>query len=157
MSLSGNPGRRDIYAPILHDWPRIDPCYAYRYQEAGETESDYGLRAANMLERAIEEHGAENISAFIAETVVGATLGAVPPSGNYLQEIRAICDRHEILLILDEVMAGCGRTGTYFAFEQDGIRPDIVTVAKGLGGGYQPIGAAVAVDKIHDAIVDRRV
>jgi adenosylmethionine-8-amino-7-oxononanoate aminotransferase len=155
LSLSGNPGRRDVYAPILHDWPRIDPCYAYRYQRDGETDQDYGLRAARTLEAAIEEHGADNIAAFIAETVVGATLGAVPPTGDYFREIRAICDRHEILLILDEVMAGCGRTGTYFAFEQDDIQPDIVTVAKGLGGGYQPIGAAIAHGAIHDAIVDR--
>jgi adenosylmethionine-8-amino-7-oxononanoate aminotransferase len=155
LSLSGNPGRRDIYAPILHDWPRIEPCYAYRHQRDEESDQDYGLRAARTLEAAIEQHGADNIAAFIAETVVGATLGAVPPTGGYFREIRAICDRHEILLILDEVMAGCGRTGTYFAFEQDDIEPDIVTVAKGLGGGYQPIGAAIARGAIHDSIVDR--
>lgn len=155
LSLSGNPGRRDIYAPILHDWPRVDPCYAYRHQRDEESDQDYGLRAARTLEAAIEQHGADNIAAFIAETVVGATLGAVPPTGDYFREIRAICDRHEILLILDEVMAGCGRTGTYFAFEQDDIEPDIVTVAKGLGGGYQPIGAAIARGAIHDSIVDR--
>lgn len=155
LSLSGNPGRRDIYAPMLHDWPRIDPCYAYRHQREDESDHDYGLRAARSLEAAIEEHGADNIAAFIAETVVGATLGAVPPTADYFREIRAICDRHEVLLILDEVMAGCGRTGTYFAFEQDDVKPDIVTVAKGLAGGYQPIGAAIAHETIHDSIVDR--
>ena len=154
LSLSGNPGRRDIYAPILHDWPKIAPCYAYRHRGEDESDEDYGARAAQALEDAIAQHGADNIAAFVAETVVGATMGAVPPSGDYFRKIREICDRHDVLLILDEVMAGCGRTGTYFSFEQDGIWPDIVTVAKGLGGGYQPIGAAIARRFIHDTIVD---
>lgn len=154
LSVSGNRGRRNIYAPILHDWPRIAPCYAYRHQETGETEAAYGERAAQALEDAIIEHGAGNIAAFIAETVVGATLGAVPGVIGYFQKVREICDRHDILLILDEVMAGAGRSGSYFAFEQDGIRPDIVTIAKGLGGGYQAIGATIVRRSIHDAIVD---
>jgi adenosylmethionine-8-amino-7-oxononanoate aminotransferase len=154
LSVSGNRGRRNIYAPILHDWPRIAPCYAYRHQETGETEAAYGERAAQALEDAIIEHGAGNIAAFIAETVVGATLGAVPGVIGYFQKVREICDRHDILLILDEVMAGAGRSGSYFAFEQDGIRPDIVTIAKGLGGGYQAIGATIVRGSIHDAIVD---
>jgi adenosylmethionine-8-amino-7-oxononanoate aminotransferase len=155
LSMSGNPGRRDIYAPMLHDWPKIAPCYAYRHQRDDETENDYGLRAAQALEDAIDEHGADRIAAFVAETVVGATLGAVPAVGDYLKKIREICDRHDILLIFDEIMAGCGRTGTYYSFEQDGVQPDIATLAKGLGGGYQPIGAAVARKVIHDSIVER--
>jgi len=154
LSLSGNPMRRDIYAPLLHDWPRIAPCYAYRHQADDETDEDYGHRAAQALEDAIVEHGAENIAAFIAETVVGATLGAVPPAPGYLKKIRAICDRHEILLILDEVMSGSGRAGAYFAFEQDDVLPDITTIAKGLGGGYQAIGATIARGHVHDVIVD---
>ena len=154
LSLSGNPMRRDIYAPLLHDWPRIAPCYAYRHQTDDETDEDYGDRAAQALEDAIVEHGAENIAAFIAETVVGATLGAVPPAPGYLKKIRAICDRHEILMILDEVMAGSGRSGTYFAFEQDDVLPDITTIAKGLGGGYQAIGATIVRGHVHDVIVD---
>jgi adenosylmethionine-8-amino-7-oxononanoate aminotransferase len=154
LSLSGNPGRRDIYAPMLHDWPKIAPCYAYRLQEDGESDDEYGARSAQALEDAIEQHGADNIAAFMAETVVGATMGAVPPAGDYFRKIRDICDRHDILLILDEVMAGCGRTGTYYSFEYHGIQPDITTVAKGLGGGYQPIGAAIARRRIHDTIVD---
>jgi adenosylmethionine-8-amino-7-oxononanoate aminotransferase len=153
LSLSGNPMRREIYAPCLHDWPRIAPCYAYRHQQDDETDDEYGERAAQALEDAIVEHGAGNIAAFIAETVVGATLGAVPPTGPYLKRIREICDKHGVLLILDEVMAGSGRSGTYFAFEQDGIVPDITTIAKGLGGGYQAIAAAIARGHIHDAIV----
>jgi hypothetical protein len=154
LSLSGNPMRREIFAPILHDWPRITPCYAYRHQADDETDEDYGDRAAQALEDAIVEHGAEYIAAFIAETVVGATLGAVPPAPGYLKKIRAICDRHEVLLILDEVMSGSGRSGTYFAFEQDDVLPDITTIAKGLGGGYQAIGAMIARSHVHDVIVD---
>jgi adenosylmethionine-8-amino-7-oxononanoate aminotransferase len=153
LSASGNPGRQKIFAPILHDWPKVDPCYAYRHKHDGESEADYGVRAAHSLEKAISDHGADNIAAFIAETVVGATLGAVPPVEGYFKQIREICDRHDILLILDEVMCGSGRSGTYFAFEQDGIVPDIVTIAKGLGGGYQAIGATITQGFIHDSIV----
>ena len=155
LSLSGNPMRRDIYAPCLHDWPRIAPCYAYRHQQDDETDDEYGERAAQALEDAILEHGADNIAAFIAETVVGATLGAVPPTGPYLKRIREICDRHDVLLILDEVMAGSGRSGTFFAFEQDNVLPDITTIAKGLGGGYQAIAAAIVREFVHDTIVER--
>ncbi len=153
LSLSGNPQRREIFAPMLHNWPRIDPCYSYRHQNDGESVEDYAARSAHALEQAIADHGADNIAAFIAETVVGATLGAVPAVSGYFKQIREICDRHDILLILDEVMAGSGRSGTYFAFEQDGVVPDIVTIAKGLGGGYQAIGAAIARSSIHDSIV----
>jgi adenosylmethionine-8-amino-7-oxononanoate aminotransferase len=155
LSLSGNPMRREIYAPCLHDWPRIAPCYAYRHQQEDETDDEYGERAALALEDAILEQGAENVAAFIAETVVGATLGAVPPTGPYFKRIREICDRHDVLLILDEVMSGSGRSGTYFAFEQDDVLPDITTIAKGLGGGYQAIGAAIVRGHVHDAIVNK--
>jgi adenosylmethionine-8-amino-7-oxononanoate aminotransferase len=154
LALSGNPGRARLYAPLIQPWPKIDPCYAYRHQQADETDEEYGARSAGALETAITEYGAENIAAFFAETVVGATLGAVPPVGPYFRNIRDICDRHDILLVMDEVMAGCGRTGTWFAFEQEGIIPDIVTIAKGLGAGYQPIGAVVTRRFIHDGIVD---
>ena len=121
LSVSGNPMRRDIYAPCLHDWPRIAPCYAYRHQADDETDEEYGLRAAQALEDAILQHGADSVGAFIAETVVGATLGAVPPAPGYLGRIREICDKYDVLLILDEVMCGSGRSGTYFSFEQDGL------------------------------------
>ncbi len=154
LSASGNPGRREVFAPLLHDWTKIDPCYAYRFQRADESAEEYGDRAAHALERAIDEHGADNIAAFMAETVAGATLGVVPPVAGYLERIREICDQHDILLILDEVMSGSGRCGKYFAFEQDDVMPDIVTIAKGLGGGYQAIGACVVRSNIHDTIVD---
>jgi adenosylmethionine-8-amino-7-oxononanoate aminotransferase len=154
LSVSGNPGRNAVYRPMLHDWPKIEPCYAYRHQQADESAEDYGARCAAELEAAIQSIGAAHVAAFFAETVVGATLGAVPAVGTYFHRIREICDQHDILLVLDEVMAGSGRTGSYFAFEQEGIVPDIVTLAKGLGGGYQPIGAAIARGVIHQQIVD---
>jgi len=159
LSASGNPARRKVYGPLLHNWPSIYPCYEYRHRQAHESEREYGERVAGTLEAAILEAailsaGADNVSAFIAEPVVGATLGAVPAVEGYFQSIRAICDRYQVLLIMDEVMTGCGRTGTYFAFEQEGITPDIVTLAKGLGGGYQPIGAVISQGFIHQGIVD---
>ncbi len=154
LSLSGNPGRSAVYAPLLHPWPKIEPCYAYRHRRDDENEAGYARRSADALEQAIDEFGAERIAAFFAEPVVGATLGAVPAVEGYFERIRELCDRHEILLIADEVMCGGGRSGTYFAFEQDRIRPDIVTVAKGLAGGHQPIGAAIVQGFIHERIVE---
>ena len=153
LAISGNPGRSAVYRPLLPDWPKIEPCYAYRHQHADETDEEYGLRCADALETAIQDVGADNVAAFFAETIVGATLGAVPAMATYFPRIREICDRHDVLLVLDEVMAGGGRTGSYFAFEQESVVPDIVTLAKGLGGGYQPIGAAIVRGNIYDEIV----
>ena len=153
LSASGNLARQKVYGPLLHEWPKIDPCYEYRLRRADESEREYGERAARSLEDAILAAGAENVAAFIVESIVGATLGAVPAVEGYFQVVRDICDRHKVLLIMDEVMAGCGRSGTYFAFEQEGVIPDIVTLAKGLGGGYQPIGAVIAQGFIHAGIV----
>ncbi len=154
LSASGSPARRKVYAPLLHDWPKIDVCYQYRHQREGESEREYGERAARSLEDAILSAGAENVAAFIVEPIVGATLGAVPAVEGYFQTIRDICNRYEVLLIMDEVMAGCGRSGSYFAFEQEGVTPDILTLAKGLGGGYQPIGAVITQGFIHQGIVE---
>ena len=150
LSASGHPARRGVMGEILLDWPRIDPCYAYRHQKSDETEEEYGARAAQLLENTIEREGADTIAAFIAEPVVGASLGVVCAAKGYFAEIRAICDRHDILLIADEVMCGTGRTGTFFAHEQEGFRPDIVTLAKGLGGGYQPLAATIVNAKISN-------
>lgn len=155
LSASGNLGRRKIFAPLLHDWPKTEPCYEYRHRQPDESPEQYGERAAKTLEETILAAGPDNVSAFLAETVVGATLGAVPPVPGYFRAIREICDRYDVLLMLDEVMAGCGRSGTYFAFEQDDVQPDIVTVAKGLGGGYQAVGATIVQQHVHDAIVER--
>jgi adenosylmethionine-8-amino-7-oxononanoate aminotransferase len=152
LAVGGNEARRRQFAPLLIDVPRIGPCYEYRERRAGESPEAYGLRAANELEAKLLELGPETVIAFVAETVVGATAGAVPPAPGYFKRVREICDRYGILLILDEVMSGMGRTGTLFACEQDGIAPDMVVVAKGLGGGYQPIGAVLASASIVDAV-----
>jgi adenosylmethionine-8-amino-7-oxononanoate aminotransferase len=152
LAVGGNAWRRKQFAPIMTEGHYIDPCYEYRYREPDETPEEYGRRAADQLEAKIEELGAENVLAFIAEPVVGATLGAVPAAPGYFRRIREICDRHGILLILDEVMCGMGRTGTLHACEQDGVAPDLMTVAKGLGGGYAPIGATFVGARIFDAI-----
>lgn len=151
LSVGGNVWRREPFEAMLMDVGHIQPCYAYRNQLDGETEEEYGLRAADELEAEIQRLGPETVIAFVAETVVGATAGVVPPVKGYFKRIRDICDRHGVLLILDEVMCGMGRTGTTFACEQDGIAPDIVCIAKGLGAGYQSIGAALVSAKVFQA------
>ena len=152
LSVSGNAGRRRAAAAPLVDWPRIPPCYEYRERRPGETLEEYALRAANALESAIDEAGAERVAAFICEPVVGSSLGVVPAAPDYLQRVREICDTHDVLLIADEIMCGSGRTGTWFAHEHDGIVPDIVTLAKGIGGGYQPLAAVVLRAQVGDTL-----
>jgi adenosylmethionine-8-amino-7-oxononanoate aminotransferase len=151
LSVGGNLGRRKMFAPVLIEARHIEPCFSYRHKRAEESEEEYGKRAADALETAILELGAKNVIGFVAETVVGATAGAVPPAPGYFKRIREICDRYGILLILDEVMSGMGRTGTLHACEQEGIAPDLLTIAKGLGAGYQPIGATLLSGKIFEA------
>jgi len=151
LAVGGNRFRREPFAPILIDVAHIEPCYAYRHRRPEESDEAYGLRAADALEAAILEAGPESVAAFVAEPVVGATLGAVPPAPGYFRRIREICDRHGILLILDEVMCGMGRTGTLHACTQEGVSPDLMVVAKGLGGGYQPIGAVLVSARIYEA------
>ncbi|OSQ49570.1 aspartate aminotransferase family protein [Thalassospira alkalitolerans] len=152
LSVGGNMWRRQQFEPLLINASHIAPCYAYRDQLAGETDVAYGLRVANELEAAILELGAGSVAAFVAEPVVGATSGAVAPVPGYFKRIREICDQYGVLLILDEVMCGMGRTGTLHAIEQEGISGDLQTIAKGLGAGYQPIGAVLVSQKIDDAI-----
>ncbi|MBL4807063.1 MAG: aspartate aminotransferase family protein [Rhodobacteraceae bacterium] len=152
LAAGGNLIRRKPFAPLMIETSHIAPCYEYRDRRADETSAEYGLRIANELETEIKRLGPENVMAFVAEPVVGATAGAVPPVAGYFKRIREICDKHGVLLILDEIMCGMGRTGTLFAIEQDGISPDITTIAKGLGAGYQPIGAMLCRSKIHDTI-----
>ena len=154
LAVGGNAWRRAQFAPIMVEGEYIDPCYEYRYRHAGESAEAYGRRSADALEARIEELGAETVIAFVAETVVGATLGAVPPVPGYLRRIREICDRHGILLILDEVMCGMGRTGTLHACSQEQVAPDLMTIAKGLGGGYAPIGATLVGKHIFDAFAN---
>lgn len=153
-SISGSVSRRAAYERVLLDWPRIAPCNAYRYQAPGETDAEYGKRAASELDSAIRDAGAENVAAFIAEPVVGATLGVVPPAPGYFEEIRRICDTHDVLFIADEVMCGSGRCGTFYTHEQENVLPDMVSIAKGLGGGYQPLGALLTRQHVMQAIQD---
>ena len=152
LAVGGNAWRRAPFAPLLIDVEHISPCYAYRDMRANESEFEYGQRVADELERQILELGSDSVMAFIAEPVVGATAGAVPAVEGYFQRVRQICDRYGVLLILDEVMCGSGRTGTFYAHEQDDITADIVAIAKGLGAGYQPIGAMLLTSEIHDTI-----
>jgi adenosylmethionine-8-amino-7-oxononanoate aminotransferase len=152
LAAGGNEWRRRQFAPLLIETHHIAPCYAYRDRRQDESEEAYGLRVADELEAKIRELGPETVIGFIAEPVVGATSGAVTAVPGYFKRIREICDRHGVLLILDEVMCGMGRTGTLHASAQEGIVPDIMAVAKGLGGGYQPIGAMLASARIAAAI-----
>ncbi len=154
LAAGGNVARRAPYHPLLVETSHIAPCYEYRHRGESESAIDYGRRVADELETEIERLGAGNVMAFLAEPVVGATLGAVPAVDGYFRRIREICDRNGILLILDEVMCGMGRTGTLFACEHDDIAPDITCLAKGLGAGYQPLGAMLCTGEIHDTIVD---
>ena len=151
LSAGGNAWRREPFKELLIDVSHIAPCYAYRHRRDDESEEEYGHRVADELDAEIRRLGPENVCAFIAETVGGATAGVLPPVPGYFKRIREICDRHGVLLILDEVMCGMGRSGTLFACEQDGIAPDITCIAKGLGAGYQPIGATLANARVYDA------
>lgn len=153
LAIGGNAWRREPFLPLLVEAHHVSPCYAYRDQRPGETDAQYAQRLADELDAKIRELGPETVAAFVAETVVGATAGVLPPVGDYLKRIREVCDRHGVLLILDEVMSGMGRTGHLFACAEDGVVPDILTIAKGLGAGYQPIGAMVASHRIYEAIV----
>ena len=150
LGVGGNEWRKQPFAPLLKDALRVSACYEYRGRADGVSVDDYTAGLLDELETTILRAGPENIIAFVAEPVVGATGGAIPPTPGYFQGVRQICDRHRILFIADEVMCGMGRTGTMYAIEQDGVAPDIVAVAKGLGAGYQPIGAVLA----HQAIVE---
>ena len=154
LAAGGNEWRRAPFAPLMVQTSHISPCFEYRGKTGDETAPDYGLRVANELEAEILRLGEDTVMAFVAEPVVGATAGAVPAVERYFTRIREICDQYGVLLILDEVMCGMGRTGTLFACEQDKVRPDIVAIAKGLGAGYQPIGAMLCSANIYAAIED---
>jgi adenosylmethionine-8-amino-7-oxononanoate aminotransferase len=152
LAAGGNEWRRAQFAPLMVPTTHIAPCYAYRDQRDDETPEQYGVRVANELETAIQTLGPQTVMAFMAEPVVGATAGAVTAVPGYFKRVREICDQYGVLLILDEVMCGMGRTGYLYACEHDGITADIITIAKGLGAGYQPIGALLASKKIYDTI-----
>ncbi len=152
LALGGNAWRRAQFEPLLIDVAHVSPCYAYRGRDEAETDACYVDRLAEELDQTIQRLGEGAVIAFVAEPVVGATLGAVPPVEGYFRAMREVCDRYGVLLILDEVMCGMGRTGTLFACEQDDVRPDLITIAKGLGAGYMPIGATLVSGDIYRAI-----
>ncbi|MGA3398660.1 MAG: aspartate aminotransferase family protein [Acetobacteraceae bacterium] len=153
LAAGGNMMRRAIYEPILSPaFSLVSPCFAYRFKCDDESDAQYVDRLADELEAEFQRLGPDTVAAVLAETVVGATTGCVTALPGYFQRVRAICDRHGALLILDEVMCGMGRTGTMHAWEQEGITPDLQVVAKGLGGGYQPIGGVLIGRRIVDAI-----
>ena len=154
LAVGGNEWRRKQFAPLLIATEHVSACYEYRGRKADESAEAYGERLAAELEEKLEALDPNTVIAFVAETVGGATLGANPPVPGYFKRIREICDRYEILLILDEVMCGMGRTGTLHACEQEGISPDLLAIAKGLGGGYAPIGAVLVRDRVFKALRD---
>lgn len=146
LGYGGNAGRRRKYQGMLPPSPHIDPCYAYRYATGNEI--DYGLAQADQLDYVLQQVGSENVAAFIAEPVVGATTGAVPATPGYFERIREICDKHDILFIADEVMTGFGRTGKKFGIEHWDAQPDLIACAKGISGGYTPLGAVIVRPEI---------
>lgn len=153
LAAGGNMMRRALYEPILSPaFSLVSPCFAYRFQTEGESDEQYVDRLADELEAEFQRLGPDTVAAFLAETVVGATTGCVTALPGYFRRVRETCDRHGALLILDEVMCGMGRTGTMHAWEQEGIAPDLQVVAKGLGGGYQPIGGVLIARKVVEAI-----
>lgn len=152
LATGGNEWRRANFAPLMVSGHHIAPCFEYRERRDAESREAYGLRAANELETKIQELGPGNVAGFVAETVVGATAGAVAPVPGYFTRIREICDQYGVHLILDEVMCGTGRTGTMMAYEQENIVPDLVTMAKGLAAGYQPVGALLCRNELTDVI-----
>jgi adenosylmethionine-8-amino-7-oxononanoate aminotransferase len=152
LAVGGNEWRRKQFAPLLIDVGRVSPCFEYRERREGETQDQYTQRLLAELEAKFLELGPERVIGFVAETVVGATTGAVPPTPGYFRGVRALCDKYGILFIADEVMCGMGRTGTLHAIEQEGVAPDMIVIAKGLGGGYQPIGAVLASGRIIETL-----
>jgi adenosylmethionine-8-amino-7-oxononanoate aminotransferase len=153
LSVSGNIWRRRQFeSQLLNVAHHISPCFSYRYKAADETEEAYGLRMADELEAKIIELGTDSVAAFVAETVVGSTLGAVVATPGYFKRIREICDKYGVVLILDEIMCGMGRTGVRYACADEGIAPDMIAVAKGIAGGYLPMGALLIAEKIHRAV-----
>ncbi|MEM9012645.1 MAG: aspartate aminotransferase family protein [Pseudomonadota bacterium] len=152
LSVGGHMARRTPYAPMLLEVGRVPAAHPYRGQQAGEDDAAYLTRITDALEAEIQRLGPDQVAGFVVEPISGATLGCVPAPPGYFARIREICDRHEVLLIADEVMCGMGRTGTLFAMEQEGVAPDIITIAKGLGAGFQPIAAVLANGRVVEAI-----
>lgn len=153
LAAGGNKWRRAPYEPLLTEVTHVAPCYAYRDQGQANPVA-YVARLIAEIDNEIQRLGPETVLAFVVEPIVGATMGAVPALPIYFKSLRDLCDRYGILLILDEVMCGMGRCGTMFAYKREKIHPDIVAVAKGLGAGYQPIGAMLCSAKVYNVIAN---
>lgn len=153
LSMTGIDERRKIYAPMLLDFPKIPQFYHYRNEWGCRTLEETSVKAAEALEEEIQKQGPENVLAFISEPVVGAAAPGVHPDPEYFRMVRSICDRYDVLLVIDEVMSGFGRTGEKFGVDHYGLIPDIIAVAKGMSAGYTPIGAAVASKRIFDTVM----
>src|SRR5499427_6591354 len=138
LAVGGREWQRRAFAPLLIETHHVSPVYEYRERATNETPEAYGARLARELEAKIEGLGGESVIAFVAEPIVGATMGAVPAVPGYFKAVR-----------------GMGRTGTLHACEQEGISPDLMTIAKGLGGGYAPIGALLLEGKIFQTLAQR--
>ncbi|MFB6466123.1 aspartate aminotransferase family protein [Cytobacillus sp. Hz8] len=152
LSMSGHPMRRARFVSLLEDLPVINPPYCYRCPY-GEIPDQCHYSCAHELDTAIERIGSKHIAAFIAEPIVGAAGGALTPPKEYYRTIKEICERHDILFIADEVMTGCGRTGTMLACEHWDVVPDLATLGKGMGAGYTPIAATLVSDHVMEPIL----
>jgi adenosylmethionine-8-amino-7-oxononanoate aminotransferase len=152
LSASGHPVRRERFDSFVGDWPAVEPPYCYRCP-FGKTYPECNVQCARQLETVIRRIGENNVAAFIAEPVIGAAGGAIEAPMEYFQIIKDICERYDVLLIADEVMTGCGRTGTFLAMEQWGVKPDIAALGKGLSAGYAPIAATLITKEVLEPIL----
>ncbi len=152
LSMSGHEARRPDYGSLLHEFPTAPPAYAYRFARLGESEEQYSLRAAKEFEEVITQHGPSTVGAIIVEPIVGAAGGVLIPPRDYLRHLREMCDRLDILLIVDEVITGLGRTGAWFACEEEGIVPDLLLFGKGISGGYSPVAGVLLRDHLVSAM-----
>ncbi|KAI1632846.1 aminotransferase, class III [Biscogniauxia mediterranea] len=156
LALGGHLTRRGPFEPLLvPNVHRIPACNPYRQQLPGESDAEFVSRKAVELEQVFLELGPDTVAAFVAEPVVGAALGCAPAVPGYFQAMKAVCDKYGALLVFDEVMCGMGRTGTLHAWEQEGVRPDIQAVGKGLAGGYQPVSAILVSGRVVTAMEAR--
>ena len=152
LSVGGHTFRRSKYIPLLKDMPHIPPAYCYRCWFNKEYPG-CDIDCATFLEKVVKQEGPECVAGFMAEPIVGATTGATTPPMDYFPIIREICDKYDMLFIADEVQTGIGRTGKWFAIEHWKVSPDIMTTAKGLSGGYSPLGAVITKDIITEQFI----
>lgn len=151
LSMSGHDARRKDYGPLLHAFSVVPPAYCYRCPW-GKVPQSCQLECAEAWEAAITAEGAENIAAIIAEPIVGSAGGALMPREGYFRRLREICDKYDVLLILDEVITGMGRTGEWFAAQRNDVVPDILMIGKGLSAGYTPMAAVLLRESLVESM-----